>query len=85
MEQGSYGPIDLIYNPAASNTGSNPFDYSFALYFDGTTGGYEEIGLGYSSNGVDWKLYGKCCPEETRVSGETPIHGTAPMPLSAAS
>jgi hypothetical protein len=59
---GSYGPIDLIYNPAASNTGDNPFDYSFALYFDATTGGFEEIGLGYSSDGIDWKLYGKVLP-----------------------
>ncbi len=56
---GSYGPIDVLHNPTATNTGTNPFDYSFAMYFDGTTGGFEEIGLGYSPDGISWSLYGK--------------------------
>jgi hypothetical protein len=51
---GSYGAIDLLYNLSATNIGTNPFDYSYAMYFDATTGGVEEIGLGYSSDGLNW-------------------------------
>jgi parallel beta-helix repeat protein len=61
--RGSYGPIDVLYNPTATNSGANPFDYSFAMYFDATTGGVEEIGLGYSSDGKSWTLYGKVLPK----------------------
>lgn len=60
--KGSYGPIDVLYNPDASNTGTNPFDYSFAMYFDGTDGAFEEIGLGYSSDGKSWTLHDKVFP-----------------------
>lgn len=56
--RGSYGPSDVIVNPAASNTGSNPWDYSYVMYYDATTGGQQDIGIGYSSNGVDWVRYG---------------------------
>ena len=55
----SYGPIDVLYNSTAPNTGGNPFDYSFAMYFDGTNYDFEEIGLGYSPDGISWSLYGK--------------------------
>jgi len=46
-----------LYNPDAANTGSNPFDYTFVMYYDGTTGGTESIGLGYSSDGILWNGY----------------------------
>jgi len=60
---GSYGPIDLIYNPTATNTGANPFDYTYALYFDVTPdGGSEEIGLAYSSDGINFQGYGTVLP-----------------------
>ncbi len=55
---GSYGPVSVLYNPSASNTGSNPFDYTFAMYYDGTTGGVEVTGLGYSADGNYWTRYG---------------------------
>ena len=55
--RGSYGPCDILYNPDATNTGNNPFDYTFVMYYDGTTGGVESIGLGYSSNGIVWNGY----------------------------
>jgi len=55
--RGSYGPCDILYNPDAANTGSNPFDYTFVMYYDGTTGGTESIGLGYSSDGILWNGY----------------------------
>jgi len=55
--RGSYGPSDILYNPSATNTGANPFDYTFAMYYDGTTGGDESTGLGYSSDGITWTGY----------------------------
>ncbi len=55
--RGSYGPCDILYNPDALNTGDDPFDYTFVMYYDGTTGGVESIGLGYSSDGVVWNGY----------------------------
>ncbi|OFW57342.1 MAG: hypothetical protein A2Y75_06150 [Candidatus Solincola sediminis] len=56
--RGSYGPVGALYNPSATNTGSNPFNYTFTLYYDGTTGGVEVIGLGYSADGNHWTRYG---------------------------
>ncbi len=57
--RGTYGPVSVLYNPAASNIGVNPFDYTYAMYYDGTTGGVESIGLGYSADGnTDWRIYG---------------------------
>jgi hypothetical protein len=57
--RGTYGPVSVIYNSAATNTGNNPFNYTFAMYYDGTTGGVESIGLGYSADGnTDWRIYG---------------------------
>lgn len=55
--RGSYGPCQVFYNPTAANTGSNPFNYRFIMYFDGTTGAFEETGLGYSPDGTDWQLH----------------------------
>jgi hypothetical protein len=57
--RGTYGPVSIHYNPEATNTGTNPFDYTFAMYYDGTTGGVESMGLGYSADGnTDWRVYG---------------------------
>ncbi|MBN1289324.1 MAG: DUF11 domain-containing protein [Actinobacteria bacterium] len=56
--RGTYGPVTVFYNPYASNTGGDPFDYSFTMYYDGTTGGLEVIGLGYSIDGNHWYRYG---------------------------
>jgi hypothetical protein len=52
--RGSYGPCDVLYNPSASNTGT---DWTFSMYYDGTTGGDEAIGLGFSSDGITWTGY----------------------------
>ena len=56
--RGSYGPSDVILNPSASNSGSNPWNYSYVMYYDATTGGNQDIGLAYSSNGLSWSRYG---------------------------
>lgn len=55
---GSYGAADVVINDAPTNIGANPFDYRYAMYYDATSGGYEQIALGYSANGIDWTLYG---------------------------
>ena len=72
--RGSYGPCGILYNPSASNTGT---DWTFTMYYDGTTGGDEAIGLGFSSDGITWTGYdaddnGKADPvlEGTYASGD---------------
>jgi hypothetical protein len=52
--RGSYGPCDVLYNPDASDSGT---DWTFTMYYDGTTGGDEAIGLGFSSDGITWTGY----------------------------
>jgi hypothetical protein len=60
---GSYGPCDLIYNPSGSNSldDSNLWNNKYVMYYMGTNGGNEFIGLAYSANGTHWKRYG-CIP-----------------------
>ncbi len=56
--RGTYGPVDVLYNPSATNPGTDtPFDYTFAMYYDATTGGEEVVGLAYSSDGNHWTRY----------------------------
>lgn len=55
---GSYGAVDVIINDNPTNSGTNPFDYKYAMYYDATSGGYEQIALGYSTDGIAWTLYG---------------------------
>jgi hypothetical protein len=54
----SYGLGCVIFNPSATNVGSNPMDYSYIAYYDATDGGFESIALGYSADGITYKLYG---------------------------
>lgn len=56
--RGTYGPCYCFFNPAATNTGLDPHNYSYMLYYDGTDGAFESIGLGYSADGVTFELYG---------------------------
>ncbi len=60
--RGTYGPCQCFYNAEATNEGDNPFDYSFALFFDGTTGGQESMGLGYSADGITFNLKAEVLP-----------------------
>ncbi|MCK4314258.1 MAG: hypothetical protein KAX24_00670 [Anaerolineae bacterium] len=55
--RGSYGPIDVIYQPGASNAGTDPWNYNYVMYYDGTNGGNEFTGLAYSANGLFWTAY----------------------------
>lgn len=56
--RGTYGPVSVLHNPGATNSGGNPFNYSFTMYYDGTTGGVQVIGLAYSADGNYWTRYG---------------------------
>jgi hypothetical protein len=61
--RGSYGPADIIYNPFGSDTIIAPLNESsvwgnkFVMYYDGTTGGTESIGLAVSNDGINWQGY----------------------------
>jgi uncharacterized repeat protein (TIGR01451 family) len=66
-KRGTYGPICVFHNPSATNTGSDPFDYAFAMYYDATTGGQEVTGLAYSSDGNGWTRYHQAPYEDAPV------------------
>ena len=55
--RGSYGPCTVLYNSIATNIGTDPFNYAYAMYYDGTTGGGEITGLAYSVDGITWNGY----------------------------
>jgi len=55
--RGSCGPIHLFYISEALNSGKNPWNYSYIMYYGGTDGGREEIGLAFSSDGIFWNAY----------------------------
>jgi hypothetical protein len=58
--RGTYGPIDIFYNPAGSASFDDTavWNNKYVMYYDGTTGGIEQVGLAYSINGTHWKRYG---------------------------
>jgi hypothetical protein len=55
--RGSYGPVQLFYQPSAANTGNDPWNYRYVMYYDGTDGSMEETGLAYSIDGLYWEAY----------------------------
>ncbi|MEE8343593.1 MAG: hypothetical protein V3R51_07300 [Gammaproteobacteria bacterium] len=55
--RGSYGAIDVIYQPGTLNTGDDPWNYSYVMFYDGTNGSNEETGLAYSTDGEYWTAY----------------------------
>ncbi len=61
--RGSYGPADVIYNPSGSETIVEPtseafvWSNKFVMYYDGTTGGKEDLGLAVSNDGINWQGY----------------------------
>jgi hypothetical protein len=60
---GSYGPCEVFYNAAGSATIVPPVDATtvwqnkFVMYYDGTTGAYEDIGIAVSADGKQWQGY----------------------------
>jgi hypothetical protein len=57
---GSYGPCDTFYDADGSNSFDdiNTWNNKYVMYYMGTNGGSEYIGLAYSNNGIHWKRYG---------------------------
>ena len=55
--RGSYGPVSVFYKADASNIGTDPWNYSYVMYYDGTDGTREVTGLAYSSDGLLWTAY----------------------------
>ncbi len=55
--RGTYGPVDVIYQPGAPSTGTDPWNYSYVMYYDGTDGSSEVTGLAYSADGMTWTGY----------------------------
>ncbi len=54
---GTYGPIEVFYNPSAGNIGADPFNYTYAMYYDAATGANEVTALAYSTDGDSWTRY----------------------------
>ena len=63
----TFGPGAVIYNPWATNTGSNPLNYSYVMYYAGYNGNTDDstwdnteaLFLAYSINGINWNRYTK--------------------------
>jgi len=51
-----YGPDGVLYNPSATNTGSDPMDYSFAMYVTCFYTPFATV-ICYSSDGISWAIY----------------------------
>jgi len=68
--EGSYGPINIHYQPAASNTGSDPWNYRYVMYYDGTNGNNEYTGLAYSTDGLYWSAYPTGTPGNPVLQGQ---------------
>jgi hypothetical protein len=49
--------VSVFYQPSASNTGTEPWNYSYVLYYNGTDGSHEDTGLAYSTDGLYWSAY----------------------------
>jgi predicted GH43/DUF377 family glycosyl hydrolase len=60
---GSYGPEDILYNPNGSSSIVEPVDKTsvwmnkYVMYYDGTTGSAEDMGLAVSNDGIHWEGY----------------------------
>lgn len=55
--RGTYGPVNLFYQPNAANTGTEPWNYKYVMYYNGTDGSHEDTGLAYSTDGINWSAY----------------------------
>ena len=72
---GSYGPITILYNAAGSAAITVPVDIAtvwankYVMYYDGTQGGREVVGLAVSNNGINWQGY---------LAGSAPVLNCGP-------
>jgi hypothetical protein len=75
---GSYGPCEIFYNASGSATIVSPVDDAtvwankYVMYYDGTTGGVEDVGLAVSNDGINWEgLNGGAAPVLSHGGGST--------------
>jgi len=54
----SNGPSKIFFQPFAKNIGTYPFDYTYAMYYDVSTGTQEATAAAYSIDGKFWHVYG---------------------------
>lgn len=55
--RGTYGPVSMFYQPNKTNAGTEPWNYRYVMYYDGTDGSHEDTGLAYSTDGIYWNAY----------------------------
>lgn len=55
--RGTYGPVSMFYQSTATDVGTDPWDYKYVMYYNGTNGSTEDTGLAYSSDGLYWSAY----------------------------
>ncbi len=55
--RGTYGPVNVFYQPAGTNSGTEPWNYKYVMYYNGTDGSSEDTGLAYSADGLTWNAY----------------------------
>jgi hypothetical protein len=55
--RGTYGPVSMFYQPNAADTGAEPWNYKYVMYYNGTDGSHEDTGLAYSTDGSYWNAY----------------------------
>ena len=72
-QRGSYGPVDVLYDAAGTNTPGDPMSHKYVMYYDGTTGAFEQVGLAYSADGISWTRYSLDTP--VLPSGRDPSEG----------
>lgn len=75
---GSYGPCEVFYNASGSATIVTPVDAAtvwankYVMYYDGTTGGLEDVGIAVSNDGINFEgLNGGVAPVLAHGGGTT--------------
>jgi hypothetical protein len=54
----TYGPAKVFFQKFTKNMNGYPFDYSYVMYYDVSTGTKEATALAYSTDGKYWHVYG---------------------------
>jgi uncharacterized repeat protein (TIGR01451 family)/fimbrial isopeptide formation D2 family protein len=58
--RGTYGPVWVLYNPSGAPgfDDTNIWNNRYVMYYDATTGAFEQVGIAYSADGKHWKRWG---------------------------
>jgi uncharacterized repeat protein (TIGR01451 family)/fimbrial isopeptide formation D2 family protein len=59
-DRGTYGPVWVLYNPSGAPgfDDTNIWNNRYVMYYDATTGAFEQVGIAYSADGKHWKRWG---------------------------